>query len=359
MDWLLPEGIDTPALVVYYDTLIANISSMASRIAARGVALRPHAKTHKCPQIAELQVGHGAVGLTVASLGEADVFSAHGFEDIFIAYPIFASPQKAPRLRALAERVRLKIGVDSVQSASVLAKAIRPETVSVMIEIDSGQHRTGVLPDAAADLAVHCRSLGLKVGGVFTHGGHSYAPGAAESVAVQESQALGVAAGHLAEAGFGDLTVSAGSTPTAVGSATGAVTEERPGTYVFNDNQQLTLGTAGPQDIAAAIVATVVSTSVPGQAVIDAGSKSLASDRPSWLTSHGIVPDLGNAPVVALSECHGLVRLGDQPPPAVGSLVRVVPNHICTAVNLFDSFEVISGGRVVDHWTIPARGHLN
>ena len=359
MDWSLPTDIDTPALAVDYETLVANIDSMASRLDARGVTLRPHAKTHKCPQIAELQVGHGAVGLTVASLGEAEVFLAHGFDDIFIAYPLFASTQKTARLRFLAERARLQIGVDSAQSATALAKAVYPQSVRVLIEIDSGQHRTGVRPEVADHLAMRCRSLGLTVGGVFTHAGHSYAPGAAPSAAADEVQALGVAVEHLAKAGFEDLTVSAGSTPTAVASATGVVTEERPGTYVFNDNQQLTLGTARPQDIAAAIVATVVSTSVPGQAVIDAGSKSLASDRPSWLPSHGIVPDLGNAPVAALWECHGLVKLGDQPPPALGSLVRVVPNHACTAVNLFDHLEVVSGGRIVDRWPITARGHLN
>jgi len=153
--------------------------------------------------------------------------------------------------------------------------------------------------------------------------------------------------------------VSAGSTPTAVASAIGPVTEERPGTYVFNDRQQLALGTATLDDVAVAVAATVVSTAVRGQAVLDAGSKALASDRPDWLRGHGVVPELDDAPVVSLSECHGLVQLGEQAAPPIGSVVHVLPNHICTAVNLFDHYEVVSKGQIVDRWPIAARGHLS
>jgi D-serine deaminase-like pyridoxal phosphate-dependent protein len=358
MLWPLPEGIDTPALVVDLDTLSANIDSMASRIAAKGVALRPHAKTHKSPQIARLQIDRGARGLTVATLGEAEVFAANGFDDVFIAYPLYASGSKARRLRELAGEIRLSVGVDSIDAARLLAEAAGTEGLTILIEVDSGQHRTGVRPEAVADLALVCGELGLDVGGVFTHGGHGYRPSAAAGAADDESRALGLAVEHLAERGITAETVSAGSTPTAVASATGSVTEERPGTYVFNDRQQLALGTASRRDVAVVVAATVVSTAVPGQAVVDAGSKALASDRPDWLTGHGVVPELGDAPLVSLSECHGLVQLGEQPAPPIGSVVHVVPNHICTAVNLFDHYEVVSKGQIVDRWAIAARGHL-
>lgn len=359
MEWQLPAGIDTPALVVDHDTLLANICSMASRIGAKNVGLRPHAKTHKSPDIAQLQVAHGAVGLTVASIGEAEVFASRGFEDIFIAYPLYLSAPKARRLRALAERVQLSVGVDSIGAAHMLATSGQGETVTVLIEVDSGQHRSGLRPEDVADLAAACADLGLDIGGVFTHGGHSYRDASAPiGAAADETTALGLAVEGLAARGITARTVSAGSTPTAVASASGAVTEERPGTYVFNDRQQLALGSATRSNLAVAIAATVVSTSVPGQAVVDAGSKSLASDRPDWLVGHGVVPELGDAPVVALSECHGLVQLGDQAPPPIGSVVRVVPNHICTAVNLFDFYEVASEGEIVDRWPVEARGHL-
>jgi D-serine deaminase-like pyridoxal phosphate-dependent protein len=128
---------------------------------------------------------------------------------------------------------------------------------------------------------------------------------------------------------------------------------------VFNDRQQLALGTATRQTVAVAVAATVVSTAVPGQAVLDAGSKALASDRPDWLSGHGVVPELGDAPVVSLSECHGVVQLGEQAAPRIGSVVHVVPNHICTAVNLFNHYDVVSKGQIIDRWAIAARGHLN
>ncbi|HXY43004.1 MAG TPA: alanine racemase [Acidimicrobiales bacterium] len=359
MLWPLPEGIDTPALVVDLDTLSANIDAMAARILGKGVALRPHAKTHKSPEIARLQIDRGACGLTVATLAEAEVFAARGFDDVFIAYPLYASGSKGPRLRALADAIRLAVGVDSIEAARQLAEAAGTTTLTILIEVDCGQHRTGVGPEAVAELAVGCGDLGLDVGGVFTHGGHSYRPSAAAGAAADESRALGRAVEHLAERGITARTVSAGSTPTAAASATGSVTEERPGTYVFNDRQQLALGTATPEQIAVTIAATVVSTAVGGQAVLDAGNKALASDRPDWLTGYGTVPELGDAPLVSLSECHGLVRLGEQAPPPIGSVVRVVPNHVCTAVNLFDHYEVVSKGEIVERWPIEARGHLS
>jgi D-serine deaminase-like pyridoxal phosphate-dependent protein len=357
--WPLPEGIETPTLVVDLDTLSANVSSMAAELSARGVALRPHAKTHKSPDIARLQIDHGACGLTVATVGEAEVFAAHGFHDLFIAYPLYPTGSKRARLQELASSIHLSVGVDSSVGAAALAEAVSPVSLTVVIEIDSGQHRSGVLPDAAGSLAAFCLEAGLDVAGVFTHGGHSYRPGGADEAAADERRALGIAAESLAERGVAVRTLSAGSTPTAVASASGPVTEERPGTYVFNDRQQVALGVATPDDVAVAVAATVVSTAVEGQVVLDAGSKALASDRPDWLTGHGLVPELGDSMVVRLSECHGVVDLGGLPAPPVGAVVHVVPNHVCTAVNLFDHFEVVSKGQLVDRFDIAARGHLS
>ena len=355
--------LETPALLLDLDIMAANLASTAARLGDRGIRVRPHAKTHKSVEVARCQLDHGAAGLTVATIGEAELFARHGFTDLFIAYPLFAAGAKAARLADLAGRVKLRAGVESVAGAQALAQALAhangPAPAEVLIEIDSGQHRTGVPPAAAGELAVACRSLGLDVAGVFTHGGHGYAgPGAAAGAAADEDAALWSAAEQLTGAGFDVREVSAGSTPTAA-FAGSHITEERPGTYVFNDRQQLVLGSCRPEELAVTIAATVVSTTVTGQAVIDAGSKALASDRPAWLTGHGSVPDLGGAVVVSLSEHHGLVDLAGHPAPAVGTVVTVVPNHICTVVNLFDRYTLLRSGQPAGTWPIEARGHLS
>ncbi|MDA8314703.1 MAG: alanine racemase [Actinomycetota bacterium] len=360
MNWSLPEDLSTPALVVDHDALVANVARMAASMGERGVALRPHAKTHKSLAIAALQRAHGASGLTVATVGEAEVFAEDGWDDIFIAYPVIAQRDKARRLAHLGRRMHLSVGVDSVDGAALLVAAGLAGMVTAMIEIDSGQHRTGVAPEDAGDLAEAVTRRGLQVEGVFTHGGQSYrAPGAPAGAARDEVVQLGRAVEALERRDVAVVRVSAGSSPTVMGSAVPPVTEERPGTYVFNDRQQVALGAAETAQVALAVAATVVSTAVRGQVVLDAGSKSLGSDRPAWLTGFGVVPELGGAVVTTLSECHAIVDLGDHPPPRVGTMVRVVPNHVCPVVNLFDSYSVVSTGEVIDRWPVAARGHLS
>jgi D-serine deaminase-like pyridoxal phosphate-dependent protein len=225
----------------------------------------------------------------------------------------------------------------------------------VVIEVDSGQHRTGVDPSQAVPLAERCRSVGLRIAGVITHGGHAYGGTTAPTGAGHdEGVALAEAADRLRAAGFDLGLVSAGSTPTTGVERPGQVTEERPGTYVFGDRQQLALGACSPEDLALSVAATVVSVH-DDRFVVDAGSKALASDRPAWLTGHGEVPSLGGAVVTTLSEHHGVVT-GAPRQPAVGQVVHVVPNHACTVVNLFDEYVVTQRGEVVDRWRVAARG---
>lgn len=359
MDWPLPEDLSTPALVVDHDTLSNNVARMAARMEERGVALRPHAKTHKSLDVAALQRAHGAAGLTVATVGEAEVFAAGGHDNLFIAYPVVARADKGERLVRLAGSVRLSLGLDSLDAAELLVAAGLAGIATVMVEVDTGQHRSGVLPRDAGALAEGAADLGLEVEGVFTHGGHGYwTPDAPAEAAHDEVAHLGEAVEDLAARGIAAARVSAGSSPTVLGSAMPPVTEERPGTYVFNDRQQVRLGVAGPGHVALVVAATVVSTAVAGQVVIDAGSKSLGGDRPGWLEGFGTVPELDGAVVTTLSECHGLVHIGERTPPAVGSVVRVVPNHVCPVVNLFDEYAVVADGELVDRWPVSARGHL-
>jgi D-serine deaminase-like pyridoxal phosphate-dependent protein len=362
LDPLTAATLDTPALIVDLDRMDAAIERMGSYMAARGVALRPHAKTHKSLEVGRRQVAAGATGLTVGTLGEAEVFVDGGLDDLFIAYPLIPQGPKAERVAALAARAtRLRIGLDSAAGARALAAALgeRAGSVQVLIEVDSGGRRSGVAPSAAGALAATARERGLEVVGVFTHGGHGYGgTAAAADAADDEVRALTEAAASLAAHGVEARIVSAGSTPTATASARGAVTEERPGTYVFGDRQQAALGAVGPDAIAAGIAATVVSVDAADHRfVVDAGAKILGKDVAPYLAGHGEIPELGGAAVARIYDYHGVVegapgaRL-----PEIGQVVVVLPNHICPVVNLVDSMTVVRDGRVVDRWPVDARG---
>jgi len=343
---------DTPYLAVDLAVLDRNLAAMAQSARDRGLALRPHAKTHKCVEIARRQVALSGGGLTLATVAEAEVFADAGLDDVFLAYPVVALGPRATRLRALAERVTLRVGVDSAEGAALLSAAVAG--LEVLVEIDSGHRRTGVAPDRAGEVAAAARAAGLQVLGVFTFPGHSYAPGDRERATADESVALATAADGLRAVGIEPRVRSGGSTPTATLSEPDVLTELRPGSYVFQDAQQAELGSADLADVALTVVATVVSRGAD-RAVLDAGSKVLGADRPSWTTGYGRLPDHPDARVVALSEHHATVTFPG-PAPAVGEQVRVAPNHVCTAVNLADELVVVDGGAEVDRWRVAARG---
>jgi D-serine deaminase-like pyridoxal phosphate-dependent protein len=343
---------DTPYLAVDLATLDRNLAAMAESARARGPALRPHVKTHKCVEIARRQVALSGGGLTLATVAEAEVFAAAGFADLFIAYPVVAVGPRAGRLRALADRVRLRVGVDSAEGAALLAAAV--PGLPVLVEVDSGHHRTGVSPDGAGTVAAAAQTAGLQVSGVFTFPGHSYAPHERERAAADELAALSAAAAALREVGIEPAVRSGGSTPTAALSDGDVLTELRPGVYAFHDAQQAELGSADLADIALTAVATVVSRD-GGRCVVDAGSKVLGADRPAWTTGYGRLPDHPDARVVALSEHHATVTFPG-PAPRVGERLGIAPNHVCTAVNLVDELVVMSDGVEVDRWRVAARG---
>jgi D-serine deaminase-like pyridoxal phosphate-dependent protein len=363
MDISIPNGITTPAVLVDSAVLDANIAAMAAATSARGVALRPHAKTHKVLEIASRQLAAGAVGLTVATLGEAEVFAAGGVEDLFIAYPLWVDPARGARLRRLAGTARVALGVDSGEGAAALARSLGADVgaVAVRVEVDSGHHRSGVAPEDAAGVAVAAAEAGLQVTGAFTFPGHGYAPGMPAAAARDEDRALDRAAAGLRAEGFAALELSGGSTPTALlGGAT--ATELRPGVYVFGDAQQWELGRCAPEDIALTVAATVVSrhrtdAGEPARVVLDAGSKVLGSDRAAWATGYGRLLDHPGARIVALSEHHATVQWPEgEPAPALGTRLRVVPNHVCLTMNLVDEVHLVSGPVLLERWAVAARG---
>ncbi|HET7387028.1 MAG TPA: alanine racemase [Nocardioidaceae bacterium] len=350
------SDLPTPCLIIDVSRLRANVEAMAAHARRIGTALRPHAKTHKSPAIAALQRGAGAQGLTVATVSEAEVFASAGFTDLFIAYPVWVDRDRGRRLAALRERARVIMGIDSAESARALAAQL-PGT-SVLVEVDSGHHRSGVLPDGAGELAEQAARSGVEVRGVFTFPGHAYSPGVQQQVVLAEQHTLETASASLRRHGIEPTVVSGGSTPTAAGTAPGAMNEIRPGVYVFGDAQQWELGTVEPADIALTCSASVVSRA-GGNVVLDSGSKILGADRAPWATGHGRLLDHPDARIHQLSEHHAVVSWPEHtPPPGIGEHVRVVPNHVCNAVNLVDELVVVKAGTVVDRWPVAARGAL-
>lgn len=343
-------GPATPYLRVDTARLRANVARVAERAAAAGVALRPHAKTHKCAEIARLQLDAGAVGLTVATIGEAEVFAEHGVDDLFVAYPLWPTEESARRLRDLAGRVELAVGVDSAAGAAHLGSLLAGSGVAVVVEVDSGQHRSGTRPADAGGVAAAAAESGLPVRGVFTFPGHSYAPDALASAADDEARALREAVGSFRDAGIEPDVVSGGSTPSLDHAHLDVLTELRPGVYVFGDAQQWELETMSPDDIALTCRTTVVS-HAGGRLVLDAGSKALGADRAGYATGWGRLPAYPDARVVQLSEHHAVVDLAGAVLPPLGSRVDVVPNHVCNAVNLADVLWADG-----EPWPVAARG---
>jgi D-serine deaminase-like pyridoxal phosphate-dependent protein len=355
----LPDAIDTPRVVVDLARVERNIARLQTEMDRRGIALRPHVKTHKSTTIADLQIAAGARGITVGTLGEAEVFAAAGIDDLFLAYPVWVDGLKADRLRRLhAATPGFRVGVDSVAGAERLAAVVAgmATPLTVLVEVDPGLHRTGVSsPATAVTVARAATAAGLVVDGVFSHGGHSYRPGAASAAGEDEVRSLTAAADAIRAAGIDVRTISAGSTPTMLTAAAGAVNEMRAGTYVYGDRQQWALGTIPADGCAVAVASTVVSV-FDDRLVLDAGAKALTKDVASWLSGYGAIVGYPDLVIERVNDYHGIVTV---PPgaarPDLGQVVAVVPNHICPVIDLVDSVVVV-GPNGVGEWPVDARG---
>lgn len=347
--------LDTPYTLIDRDRLLANLAAHQQRTREQGIVSRPHAKTHKIPELAQLQLAHGAVGITLATIGEAEVFVDAGITDIFLAYPLWLTPNKAQRLVALAERASMSMGVDSVAGIEQAAKALGSTKMGFLIEVDSGHHRSGCDPHAVEPLAAALAAHNLRCDGVFTYPGHSYHPDTKDSASNDEVSALTIATSILESAGYPVKRRSGGSTPS-LHTTQGSLTETRAGVYALGDAQQVELHTMTMEEVALSIVTTVVS-SHGHKVVVDAGSKIMGADKAAWATGHGRVLDHPDARIVAMSEHHATIVFPDSGPTYVpGDILRVIPNHVCNAVNLVDSVTVISRGHSPQQWAVAARG---
>jgi D-serine deaminase-like pyridoxal phosphate-dependent protein len=355
--------LETPAAVVDLDRLEANLERMAAYAHARGIALRPHAKTHKTAWLAAEQARRGAVGVTVATLREAEVM-ADAVDDVLLAYPPVGQA-KLQRLLRLPERLRLTVALDSGAALDALSGAVAAagRRIGVLVEVDAGMRRVGIGdPHAAAGLAARAAQLpGIEYRGILFYPGHIREPVPEQGPALARlADAVDGFRSALAAAGLEPTVVSGGSTPAAWGSHTiPGLTEMRPGTYIFNDRTTALVGACAWEDCAYTLATTVVSTAVPGQAVVDAGTKALAREelRSPGGAGYGALVDRPEVRVAGMSEEHGLLDLsGTGWRPRIGDVVRIVPNHVCVSVHLQDRVWGVRGEEVVCWWPVEARG---
>ena len=363
------DAIATPALVLDRNILMRNVATMSTRMNDHGIALRPHLKTSKSAEVARLATSGHSGAITVSTLAEAGYFLDRGFTDI--TYAVGFVPSKAPQAIALMVRgARLNLVTDSFAVAQAVSKIEDDVVFSMLVEIDCGDKRAGVLADSPELLEIartihHAKNMTLA--GVLTHAGHSYgAPDIAGVKAIAEDERLAAvhAAERLREAGLPCPTVSAGSTPTAMfAERFDGLTEMRPGVYMFLDLTQLSHGVCQRGDLALSVLASVIGHNRhAGHILLDSGALALSKDigaNAAWPeTGYGDVCDLTMRPleglhVAQVSQEHGIVPVSDDSVfkrLPVGSKVRVAPNHACITAAAYSCYNVVEGARVVDEW---------
>ena len=366
----LKDRLDTPMVLIDLDRLERNIGRLAAWARANGKNLRPHIKTHKVPEIADLQLKAGAVGITCAKIGEAEVMIEKSrADDIFIAYQIVGA-EKIGRLLKLAADPRLKrlsVGADSVEVAQPISDAARRKgmKIPVIIKTDVGYPRTGV-PSGRPTLELArriARMPGLTIAGVYAYEGQIFA---AKSPADMRRLA-GEAAGRLLSTvellrrdGIPVDTVSLGATPSSRFTVKiPGITELRCGTYVFNDQMQIRYGSAQESDCALTILSTVISVPARDRAVIDAGSKTITSERSSEFGVFGLVAGRPDLRFATATEEHGMIAMtSPRRRLKVGDRLEIIPNHVCPVMNLHDEVVALRGGRVEAVWAVAARGKI-
>lgn len=385
------DVVPTPALLLDVAVLDRNLSRMQSRADRLGVHLRPHVKTHKCVEIAERQRALGARGLTVSTIAEARVFADAGFDDLTWAVPNPLS--RIPEILALARRVTLRLLVDDARAIDALDAAAQSAglVLHTWLEVDSGDHRTGVDPEdpRALDLIARIRAArGLVLDGLLTHGGHAYGartPEELRRIAREERDVLLELKERARRAGLDAGMTSLGSTPSiSVAESLEGIDEIRPGNYVFHDRTQASLGSCALEACAVTVLASVISHRPPSGSpgargvagsgdpspyfVTDAGALAMSKDPgPAEACALGpsgyglIFEDLAARrlePALALatlSQEHGIIR-GPAEVLAgrfeVGSRVRILENHSCLTAAAFDAYTLVSGLDVLGSWTI-------
>lgn len=352
--------VDTPALLVDLDALEGNIRRMAGVASAARVRLRPHAKAHKSPDIARLQIGAGAVGVCCQKLAEAETMADHGIADILLTYEIVGETKLA-RLAALAARTRLSVIADHADQVAGYSRAAKAAgvTLSVLVDICPGGMRTGVdAGEPAAALAKEiAAATALRFGGLQAYNGAAqHLRTAAERSTVYEAYARQVAETRdlLARDGLPCETITGAGTGTCELEARGGVFNEiQPGSYVFMDADYAANGASGFEQ-SLFILATVMSAGRPGFAVVDAGTKAANVD-----VAMPLVLGHAGARYAGAADEHGKIALDPGAAPLrLGGKLRLVPGHCDPTVNLYDWLVCFRGEVVEAVWPVAARGAL-
>ncbi len=367
MEWpLLDADQPTPSLIVSAEIARQNIAAMQQYCDLHRLRLRPHTKTHKSIAMAKWQIEAGAAGLTVAKVGEAEKMSGAS-KDLLLAYPAIG-PARVKRLVALARDNAVQVAVDSEAAMEILQSAAREAGVrlGILVDVDVGFHRTGIVdPSAAIALCQHVSHQShLTFEGLMCFPGH-IVPDSSNDLWSNYEQSLGGIIDSLHRSGIEAKTISGGSTPTANQSHRNKFLNEiRPGTYIYNDWNEVRLGVCQIEQCAGRVLATVVSVPERNKFIVDAGSKTLSSDRNARDpdSGFGYVVEYPTAKIGRLSEEHGEVIIpSDQQeqykPPRVGDRVWIIPNHICVCVNLQSEFYLLEHGKLT-LMPVDARGQL-
>ena len=362
------DAVRTPALLVDIDRLDANVADMAARFQAGGIALRPHVKTSKCWNVAQRQLAAGAIGFTCTTVAEIAWLRGHGVADLLWAQPPVGLAKIDFAVSTMRDSGPFLVALDSVEVARPLAEAATAAglVVPYVIEVNSGQARTGVDPDRLVRLAGELAALdGLEQRGIMTHEGQLSRYGSDRAALEQAGRGVGQLMADLAQqlrtVGYGVDIVSVGSTPGSTSTPfVPGVTEARPGTYVYYDANQTRMGTTTLDRCALTVLARVISTERPGIAIIDAGVKAMSSDALNAVNGLGFVCDLDVNPLddvtfVDGNEEHGFLNGAGTKRLAVGDLVRVVPNHACGTANMFSELLAVRDGAPTETWPISAR----
>jgi len=360
------EELETPAIVVDADILETNIRDLSTYAAAHHLNLRPHIKTHKIPEIAHMQVAAGSSGITVAKSGEAQVMADAGLADILVHYPVLGAA-KLERLAEIARTRRVTMAVDSLVTAEDISAAAsaKGSTIGLLVEFDVGMRRCGLeSPEDGKALAIAIQKLpGVCFRGISFYPGHIKCAAENQGPALEEVSArIAEITASLSGAGIACEIVSGGSTPTAYQShRVAGLTEIRPGTYVFNDRNTLDAGVCSLSQCALRVHVTVVSTAVSGRAMVDGGSKTFSGDRLSSGAKEGFgyVVEDPSIRFLAMSEEHGHLDLSESDyRPKIGDRLTIIPNHVCTCVNMHSRIHYHRGGTVEGVWEVAARGRV-
>ncbi len=360
------DELDTPALLVDLDIMERNLERVAAYARAHQLRLRPHTKTHKSTRLGKRQLALGAVGLTVAKVGEAEVMLGAEPPELLVAYPVIGQ-RKLERLMRVAAQTRLTVALDSMAAARQLSGAARTAglRVGVLAEVDVGLGRVGVQPGAEIlDLARGIVTLpGLTLEGIAFYPGHIKLLDERGVRAVDELAALVRSiVDDFDRAGLPARIVSGGSTPTLFHShRIEAMNEIRPGTYIFNDRNTVACGACELADCAASVLTTVVSTARKNGMIVDGGSKTFSSDRlvTTGEATFGHLIGAPGARFFKMNEEHGYIDLrACERNFAIGDRVRIIPNHVCAAMNLHERVYGIRGDEVIETWDVEGRGKL-